>query len=81
MEAFLPYLFFIYMFIATYIILMNYDKIKNFSSNMRYCNAFISIVIALFVFVGVATVYNLENRNENYKEKIKEICPEINLIM
>lgn len=77
MNPIIPYLFFIYIFISTWIVLLNYDEIKKFSSSMVFCNAYISIVIGLFVFVGVATLYNLETRGDNYKNKIKELCPEI----
>lgn len=53
---------------------MNYNKIKSFSSDMRICNGFISLTLSVFIFVGVAAVYNCENRDQDYKEKIKELC-------
>lgn len=55
---------------------MNYETIKKFSSSMRICNAFISITISMFVFIGVATLYNLENKQCNYKDKMNEVLPE-----
>jgi fucose 4-O-acetylase-like acetyltransferase len=70
MEPIIPYIFFIYVFIVTWWLLMNYETIKEFSSSMRECNGFISITVAIFVFVGVATLYNIDTRDEDYKEKI-----------
>lgn len=55
---------------------MNYEMIKGFSSSMRTCNGFISITIAIFVFVGVATLYNLDTREEDYKDKVSGVIPE-----
>jgi hypothetical protein len=51
--------------------LMNYDKIKQSSTSMRTCNGVISISIAIFAFVGAAVLYNIENRECDYHEKIK----------
>lgn len=80
MNAAVPYVFFIYIFILTWIIMMNYDKIKEFTSSERSRISFISVTISLFVFVGVATIYNLESRGENYKEKIKDISLDFSLL-
>lgn len=80
MNAIVPYVFFFYMFISTWIIMMNYDKIKDFSSSQRTCYAFISITIALFAFVGVATLYHCETKEDEYKEKIKDVCLDLKQI-
>ncbi len=61
--------------------MMNYESIKKFTDSERSCIAFISITIALFVFVGVATLYNLESRNEDYKEKIKDISLDFSIFL
>lgn len=68
-----PYFFFLYTFIVTWIMLMNYDQIKKFSSSMRTCNGFISISIASFIFIGTAMIYNIDNRNEDYHKRIHEL--------
>lgn len=81
MNAIVPYVFFLYMFILTWIIMMNYNDIKKFTDSDRTCIAFISITISLFVFVGVATLYNLESKDENYKEKIKDVCLDFNVFL
>jgi hypothetical protein len=73
MNAIVPYIFFIYVFIVTWWILLHYKTIKEFSSTMIMCNAFISITIAIFVFVGVATIYHIEHKNENYEQLIDDI--------
>ena len=61
------------MFIATWIMLMNYNNIRKFSSSDRICYGFISIAIATYVFVGVATLYHMEHLNDDYKELIKDV--------
>ena len=80
MNAIIPYVFFIYMFIATWIIMMNYDKINEFSSSKKVCYGFISITIALFTFIGAATLYHFETKEDEYKVKIKDVCLDINQI-
>lgn len=75
MNAAVPYVFFVYVFIVTWWLLLNYEAIQKFCSTKRIAIAFVSITIAIFVFIGVATVYNLENKDCNYKEKINEIIP------
>ena len=69
----IPYFFFLYMFISSWIMMMNYDKIKSFSSSMRTCNGFISLSIAIFAFVGSAMLYNIDNRDSDYYENIKDL--------
>lgn len=68
------------MFISTWIIMMNYDNIKEFCSNKRTCYGFISITIALFTFIGVATIYHFETKEDEYKEKIKTVYPDMGYI-
>lgn len=77
MEAIVPYIFFIYMFIITWIMLMNYDKIKSFSSSDRVSIGFISITIALFSFIGAAIIYRRETNVEDFRHKIKDVCPDM----
>lgn len=81
MNAIIPYVFFLYMFILTWIIMMNYESIKKFTDSNTTCIAFISIVISLFVFVGVATLYNLETRGEDYHEKIKDVSIDFGILI
>lgn len=69
----IPYFFFLYIFITTWIMMMNYDNIKVITSSMRTCNGFISLSIAIFAFVGAAMIYNIDNRHEEYHEKINEL--------
>lgn len=76
MDAFVPYIFFIYMFIITWVLLLNYDEIKSFSSSDRISIGTISITIALFAFIGAAVLYHGETKKDEFKEKIKDICPE-----
>lgn len=71
MDPIVPYIFFIYVFIVTWWLLMNYETIKEFSSSMRSCNGFIAITVAIFVFVGVATLYNIESKEESKKRNIQ----------
>ena len=66
----MPYLFFLYMFISTWILLMNKDSIERNSSSKRVYFGFISTTVAIFAFVGVATLYHVEHQNEDYKELI-----------
>lgn len=73
MNVIIPYLFFIYMFIVTWVILLNYETIDSLTSNKIQCFTFISLTISLFTFVGVATLYNLETNPEDFKENIKDI--------
>lgn len=68
-----PYFFSLYIFIMTYVMMMNYDTIKDFSSSMRTCNGFIALSIALVTFAGLASIYNIDNRNCDYHEKINEL--------
>lgn len=53
--------------------MMNYESIKQNSSSMRTCNGFISLSIALFAFVGAAVIYNIDNRDNDYHERIHEL--------
>lgn len=69
----IPYFSFLYMFIVTYVLMMNYESIKDFSSSMKICNSFIALSIALVAFVGTAMVYNIDNRESNYHERIQEL--------
>lgn len=80
MNAVVPYIFFIYIFLVTWIMLMNYERILDFSSGKRSCFAFISIIIALVTFVGIATIYNIESRDEDYKEKIKDVAFDMSIL-
>lgn len=73
MNATLPYIFFLYMFISTWILVMNYKNIRNFSSSERSAVAFISLSVAIYSFVGVATVYHMEHMHDDCKELIKEL--------
>lgn len=79
MNPIVPYIFFVYIFIATWIIMMNYDNIKMASSSKTISIAYVSIAIATVVFVGVATLYNIESKDEDYKEKIKYIRPQVGI--
>ena len=53
--------------------LMNYSEIRKFSSSDRTCYGFISIAIAIYAFVGVATIYHIEHQNDDYKDLIKDL--------
>lgn len=75
MDIIVPYIFFLYMFISTWIVMMNYEKINNFSSSRTVCVAFISLTIAMFTFLGVATLYHKETKKENFKKNIDEFLP------
>lgn len=68
------------MFLVTWIMLMNYEKILEFSSGKRSCFAFIAIVISLVAYVGVATIYNLDSRDEDFKEKIKDVSLDMSVL-
>lgn len=81
MNAIIPYIFFIYIFILTWIVMMNYDNIKTFTKDQLSTVTFISLLISIFVFVAVATLYNIESKNENYKEKIKDITPDFTILL
>uniref|UniRef100_A0A6C0BCV7 Uncharacterized protein n=1 Tax=viral metagenome TaxID=1070528 RepID=A0A6C0BCV7_9ZZZZ len=74
MNALVPYIFFLYMFVGSWILLMNYKKILNFSKTERSCCAFICTSLAIFSFIGAATIYHLENLDSNFKELIKDVC-------
>lgn len=69
----IPYFFFIYIFISSWIMMMNYDTIKSFSSSEVTCNGFISLSIAILAFIGSAILYNIDNRDCDYHEKINEL--------
>ena len=76
MEPVVPYIFFVYIFIITWILLLNYDKIKSFSSSDRVSIGTISITIALFAFIGVAVLYHGEIKENEFKDKIKDVWPD-----
>lgn len=61
--------------------MMNYDTIKKSSSSNRICIAYISTTIALFVFIGVAVIYNIESSEEDYKEKTMRIKPNVSVFL
>lgn len=69
----LPYFFFLYMFVSTWVMMMNYDKIKGMSSSPQICYGFISITIGLLAFIGSAALYNIDNKECDYHEKIREL--------
>lgn len=49
---------------------MNYETIMDFSQSKTYGIAFISLVIASVVYVGVATVYYIDTPECEFCEKI-----------
>lgn len=73
MNAILPYIFFLYMFISSWILLMNYKTIREFSSSERSAVAFISLCLSIYTFVGVATMYHMEHLHDDCKELINTI--------
>lgn len=72
MHAIIPYVFFIYIFLVTWICLYNYETIMNFSKNKAYGFGFISLVIACVAYVGVATLYYLETDECDFAKKIDD---------
>lgn len=81
MDIIIPYVFFLYMFISTWLIMMNYETIKESCSNRRLAIGYVSITIAIFVFVGVAVIYNIDSSEEDYKEKTLRIKPNVSLFL
>lgn len=81
MDIIVPYVFFIYMFIATWLLMMNYETIKGTCSSRRIAIGYVSVAIALFVFVGVAVLYNIDSSEEDYKEKTKMIKPNVSIFL
>lgn len=76
MNAIVPYIFFIYMFILTWVLLLNYDKIKSFSSSDRISIGFVALTIGLFAFIGAAAIYHRETREDEFREKMKDVYPD-----
>lgn len=81
MNAIIPYVFFLYMFILTWIIMLNYPTIEKFTNSKLTCISFISITISLFVFVGVATLYHFETKDDEFKDKIKDVTIDLSCIL
>lgn len=53
------------MFIITWCILLNFDHIKNKSVNLAVAYATVSLIISVFIFVILATIYKYENMHLN----------------
>lgn len=70
MDTIIPYLFFIYTFIVSWICIMNYDTILKMSTSKRTALCSMSLFISIVVFVGVSTIYHFETNEDDFKSKI-----------
>lgn len=69
----LPYFYFLCIFTSTLFLTAGFGTININSSSFLMACLFVSLVNALIIFIVSAIVYNKDNKNCNYREKIKEL--------
>lgn len=83
MNPIIPYIFFLYIFIITWVIIKNYDLIKSVSKSKLQLVATISLLISSVVFVGLCTIYYIDCHyyNEDFEKKFEDLSINLNFLL